>query len=99
MRKATQPKIEKLLKSLAKKDNDFLSIFDSDFNIELDKRTQLRKDLILKHQEVQAFAKKNCCIVSVGLYSMIVSGEGFRYLAYYRKGRIFVENKQTNIQY
>ena len=94
MKTNIQPKIEKLLKSLAKKQPLFISVFDSDFSGCPIERKKNRTDLALKHKEIKEFGIKNNCKVSVGPFSFVFHNDDFRYLGYYYKGSIEVERKQ-----
>jgi len=89
-------KLEKLLKSLAKKEPEFITLFDCDNDITnyKRKRTIIRTNLMDKHQEIKDFELKNNCSISVGPFSFVILTSDKRFLAYFRNGSIEVEQKQ-----
>jgi hypothetical protein len=89
-----QTKLTKLLKSLAKKEPEFITLFDCDNDIIITERTIFRTNLMNKHQEISNFELKNNCSISVGPFSFVVLTSDKRFLAYYRNGAIEVEQKQ-----
>ena len=95
MKNNIQPKIEKLLKSLAKKEPKFITIFNSDSELEPQIRLKQRNELARKHIEIETFGIINQCKVSVGPFSFVFYNDDFRYLGYYRNGSIEVDRKQV----
>ena len=87
-------KLEKLLKSLAKKEPEFITLFDVNNDIIITERTIIRTNLMDKHQEIKDFEIKNDCNIAVGPFSFVVLSSSKRFLAYFRDGKIQVEQKQ-----
>jgi len=88
-----QPKIEKLLKGLAKKEPLFVTLFDSDLSGCPKERKDKRQELAVKHIKLKTFGELNNCKVSIGPFSFVFYNDDFRYLGYWYKGAIEVERK------
>jgi len=95
MKANIQPKIEKLLKSLAKSEPKFITLFDCDAKGCPATKKKDRTDLALKHKEIKEFSIKNDCSVAIGLFGFIFYNDvkKYRYLGYWHEGSIEVERK------